>query len=289
MEVNIKPATKPNAPQNLVILVKNGRIVISWQSPSDNGGDSIICYKIYRGTSSGNETFLMTISNLSSFTDTTLINGQPYYYRISAENAMGESVWSAEVVAIFYPSEDGDPQFSWIIIILMAVGVVGISGCALYFNRKIKSLEGKITGPSQALTSKKPSISWKPLTTESFEVEEQIRDLPLLEDEKKLMLTEFQGIENDGRIAVFNSIRGNLSEDEANNLWDSILLRFNRLCKSENWAQALISLEELFQIADFLGDNSKFNDLLGKYDEIQEKLLKNSVNNETRGNGVIPP
>ena len=253
IEVHAKPATKPNAPQNLLILIKNGKIVIFWHIPSDNGGDAIIGYKIYRGTSSGNETYFVTIDNISSFTDTNSVNGQTYYYRITAVNAMGESAWSGEVVAMVYISKNGNQLFNLIIIFLLGAVVLVVSGFIIHFNRKMKSLESKIVRKTIQPLDKTAAKPWKRLVPESFAVEDQLSQLPIPETEKELLY-------------------GKISVSEAKTLWVSLMQRFNRLYKLEKWAQALILLETLFEIAAFLDDDdNKLNDLLGKYEEIQKK------------------
>jgi len=261
--------------------VKNGKIVISWQAPADNGGDAIISYKIYRGISSSNETYFLTLGNISSFTDTNLVNGQTYYYRITAVNAMGESPWSGEVIAMVYISENGNQTFTLIVILLFGA-VIGVSGYIIHFSRKMKRLEGMIAKKSIGLPSKKAFKPLKIFSADLFEVEDQIKQLPIQEEEKELISSELHGIENEERIEVLNAVNPNLSESEAKTLWDSLMQRFNRLYKLENWAQALILLESLFELAEFLGDDSKFTDLSSKYDEIQEKYQKNFFENHSK-------
>jgi len=240
IEVHATPATKPHVPQNLLILVKNGKLILSWQ-PSDNGGDSISNYKIYRGTSSGNETYFVTISNLTRFTDTNLVNGQPYYYRISAVNALGEGPWSAEVVAMVYVSQNENQTFYLIIILLFGAVALGLSGYSLYLNRKVKSLELKLTKKSRRPLGKKALKPWEESTLDSVIMEKQLRKL---------------------------------SKSDAKYLFDSLMLRFNRLYKTGKWEAALVLLEQLSDLAEFLGDQKKVNDLALKYEEIQGKFQK---------------
>jgi hypothetical protein len=193
---------------------------------------------------------------------------------------MGESSWSAEVVAMVYVSGNGDQTFNLIIILLFGAVMLGASSYIIHFSRKIKSIEAKIAKKSIEPGGKMAVKPRKLLTTDSFEVEDQISQLPLSEAEKELMRMELHGIEDEERPDVFQSVSGNLSESEAKDLWNSLMLRFNRLYKLEHWAQALLLLETLFEIAEFLGDANKFNGLSGKYDEIQEKQQQNFVNTQ---------
>lgn len=85
----------PQSAPTLQLNSKAGQIILNWQPPDMNGG-SITGYKIYRGTSSGSETYLLTFGNVQNFTDAEVKNGQTYYYKISAINNVGEGPQSSE-------------------------------------------------------------------------------------------------------------------------------------------------------------------------------------------------
>ena len=87
------------APAGLSASAGNSQITLSWSAPSSNGGDAISNYKVYRGTSSGSETLLITIGNVLSYINLGLSNGQTYYYKVSAVNSGGESDLSNEASA----------------------------------------------------------------------------------------------------------------------------------------------------------------------------------------------
>ena len=75
-------------------------MILTWEAPDDDGGSPIIGYRIYRGTSSGNEVLLTTVGNVLTYNDTGVTNGQKYYYRVSALNRVGEGELSEEVSAV---------------------------------------------------------------------------------------------------------------------------------------------------------------------------------------------
>jgi hypothetical protein len=79
-------------------------VSLSWAAPGSNGGSAITSYKVYRGTTTGTETLLTTggcsgLGSVLSCTDTGLTNGQTYFYKVAAANAIGTGGQSAEVSA----------------------------------------------------------------------------------------------------------------------------------------------------------------------------------------------
>jgi fibronectin type 3 domain-containing protein len=94
------PPTLPTAPQNLVAMPGNGQVTLTWSAPSSDGGSPITAYYIYRGLSSGSETYLTQVSGSTlAYTNTGLTNGVAYYYRVTAVNSVGEGPASNEVSA----------------------------------------------------------------------------------------------------------------------------------------------------------------------------------------------
>lgn len=96
--------TAPGAPTGLTAASGNTQATLNWMAPASNGGVNITSYKVYRGTASGTET-LLTIGGCGglgpvlSCTDTGLANGQAYFYKVSAVNAIGEGALSNEASA----------------------------------------------------------------------------------------------------------------------------------------------------------------------------------------------
>src|SRR5262249_55790750 len=95
-EGNATPATAPGAPNLTGAAPGTNSVSLAWSAPSSNGGSAITNYKVYRSTSSGTETLLTTLGNVTSFTDSGLSNGTTYFYKVSAVNAVGESPLSLE-------------------------------------------------------------------------------------------------------------------------------------------------------------------------------------------------
>jgi subtilase family serine protease len=92
-------ATPPTAPTGLVASGGNAVVNLSWSAPASNGGSAITSYRIYRGTSSGAETLLTSVSPTTSYSDTGVTSGITYYYEVTAVNVPGEGPRSNEASA----------------------------------------------------------------------------------------------------------------------------------------------------------------------------------------------
>jgi len=88
----------PTPPRYLQATPGDKFVDLRWDAPSGDGGSAITEYKIYRGTSSGGETYLASVSvSTTSYKDKPVTNGQTYYYYVTAVNVAGESISSNEV------------------------------------------------------------------------------------------------------------------------------------------------------------------------------------------------
>jgi parallel beta-helix repeat protein len=99
-EASASPANLPTPPLNLTATAGDQQVSLAWEPPGSNGGSSITNYRIYRGMTSGGEIFLIEVGNVTGYVDTGLVNGQTYYYMVSAVNAIGEGPRSNESSAI---------------------------------------------------------------------------------------------------------------------------------------------------------------------------------------------
>jgi hypothetical protein len=96
-EVTATPTTVPRAP-TLAATAGKGQVSLSWSKPAD-GGAAITGYNIYRGTSSGTETLIQTISSGTSYVDNNVAGGTQYFYEVAAVNRNGTGIRSNEATA----------------------------------------------------------------------------------------------------------------------------------------------------------------------------------------------
>ena len=85
----------------LVVTAQPSSIIeLTWTAPASNGY-ALTGYAIERSTDGTNWSPLTTaVASAVSYTDSGLTNGDTYYYRITAINAIGNSLWSAAQSAV---------------------------------------------------------------------------------------------------------------------------------------------------------------------------------------------
>lgn len=95
--VDTEVITVPAAPTDVVTYAHDEMVELVWEAPMADGGSPITNYKVYRGDSSGALALWTTLGNVLTYLDFEVVNGQTYYYAISAVNSVGEGPQSAEV------------------------------------------------------------------------------------------------------------------------------------------------------------------------------------------------
>ncbi len=97
--VNSTPYGLPSEPLSFATTVSSGTVHLTWDLPLDNGGDPILIYKIYKGTTNTSMNTVIDNLNTNFYNDTGLTNGQVYFYKMTATNIAGESIFSVEINA----------------------------------------------------------------------------------------------------------------------------------------------------------------------------------------------
>ena len=94
------PAAVPGAPAGLSASPGNARVTLSWAAPASDGGSPVSSYNVYVATSAD----FKGAAEVAGVTGTGvvlvgLVNGTPYYFRVTAVNGVGEGPASSEVLA----------------------------------------------------------------------------------------------------------------------------------------------------------------------------------------------
>lgn len=100
-DFNLTILSIPAAPTALTATAGNGQVVLNWNATPKATG-----YNVKQSqTSGGGGPYIVIASNISglALTNTELVNGNTYYYVVSATNAAGESANSMQVSAVPLP------------------------------------------------------------------------------------------------------------------------------------------------------------------------------------------
>lgn len=85
----------PLAPTGLTVINSDGKVLLNWTAPADDGGSAIIDYKVYRDGGSGYVYIGCTGSPSLAYLDATAAPGIDYLYRVTAVTVKGEGAPSA--------------------------------------------------------------------------------------------------------------------------------------------------------------------------------------------------
>lgn len=88
---------EPSAPMVVTVVSGPGFNQVSWSASTDTGGIPLTGYLVYRSDTPGGEVLLADTGLNLSYNDTSVVNGQTYYYIVKASNGIYEGASSNEV------------------------------------------------------------------------------------------------------------------------------------------------------------------------------------------------
>jgi predicted phage tail protein len=100
-EMSATPATMPGPPLRLIATPSDGTVTLTWAAPRSDGGSPVSGYNVYHATSPDfkGATEFSGVKG-AAFVLAGLVNGTPYYFRVTAVNEAGEGKPSKEASAI---------------------------------------------------------------------------------------------------------------------------------------------------------------------------------------------
>jgi len=133
---SVIPVAVPGTLTDLIATPANAQVVLAWNSPADNGGSDIIGDRVYRSiTEAGTYSLIASPSGLN-YIDAGLTNGQTYWYKISAVNAIGEGAnCSAISVQVPQPVTPASDYTFLLLLVIIAIAAILI---VLLISRKRK-------------------------------------------------------------------------------------------------------------------------------------------------------
>ena len=92
----ITPRDLPTAPQGLLAAASNARVSLAWSAPVSSGSAAIIDYAVQRRADGGTiwQDVTKSVSATTGFTDTGVINGTSYVFRVAAVTSVGQGAWT---------------------------------------------------------------------------------------------------------------------------------------------------------------------------------------------------
>ncbi len=106
--LQVPPPAPPLAPTGLTAVTNSSGVYLTW-GPSTGATN----YNVERATSSGGPYQVIGTTTTTSFTDTTGLAGNTYYYVVTASNAGGTSANSGEVSVTIPIPPPPEPEIGW--------------------------------------------------------------------------------------------------------------------------------------------------------------------------------
>jgi fibronectin type 3 domain-containing protein len=102
----------PSTPTQLTAIAGKNSVALQWQPPIDQGSGAVQAYNVYRGTDPERLSQVATIADSLEYLDQGLVNGQQYWYAVSAANEFMEGMAShaGPIVPIWLPGSPGDVE-----------------------------------------------------------------------------------------------------------------------------------------------------------------------------------
>lgn len=130
----------PGPPASLTVTVSGTSIILVWTPPLSDGGSELTGYVLQRGTSPNDYSELASVPpDTHSWPDGSVQKGTTYYYRVIAENSVGEGEPS-QVASASIPEEPNESFPTILLAGLFAACAAG--GGALIWRKRTRGKKG---------------------------------------------------------------------------------------------------------------------------------------------------
>ena len=164
--IKATPGEAPGIPENLKVVVEEGSIILTWNPPKKSGGFDIDRYHIYRGLSDTSMGEIAYTQDLI-YTDTVIVEGVRYYYKISAENRIGEGEYTGVLSTVvgeeIEKGDDAAIENTWgIAITIFIIFLMVLILIVIYANAKA-AREKKPRKVGEPEEKKQPTVIQTPI------------------------------------------------------------------------------------------------------------------------------
>lgn len=129
----------PGEPLGLSVTVSDGVVTLNWNAPADDGGLPITGYLVMRGYERSTVGELKAVGLVTSYTDSSVVDGEAFWYSVVAVNGLG----SGELPEPQYvklprdaPTEGKEEQSMWYLGVIGALIVMVIIGLGMVMLRR---------------------------------------------------------------------------------------------------------------------------------------------------------
>jgi fibronectin type 3 domain-containing protein len=125
----------PSVPNGLQIVAGDGQTILTWNAPDQPGSSEVVEYNVYRGTSPDAILILINVTS-TTYVDSGLVNGQTYYYMVSAVSEAGEGASTGSVSATPLLGGPEGQDMTMVILVLIIVAIAALVAFILILRRK---------------------------------------------------------------------------------------------------------------------------------------------------------
>ncbi|NVM53829.1 MAG: Ig-like domain-containing protein [Candidatus Helarchaeota archaeon] len=262
----------------------SGNITISAAAQDNVGGSGVSEVKFYFGhPDNGTQIGKNWTAPYTLKLDTTTVADGSYTLYIRVYDDAGNYI-DSEGVTITIDNTPEEPNL-FLILVIVAVGAIAAAAVTTYvvkYRRRPASewkTKSKLAKPKQPMSSKRVTpVSSEPqaptytLAEDSegmFEVSDKLTQLPLTEAQRQELAIDLQGLPSAERVPILDAVIGPISVTEAEFQLNNLMKEIENLEKQENWTKLLAKLDKGVELAEFVGDQAIFTQLLTKIDEIR--------------------